>query len=162
MVQNCITHHAKAFSGGFIVRFSESEFSQDCSGHHFVRGHVWEKVYFLSYGSKSYSPIIVHAFCECSIFLDNCLLGMIHVLPPFMLVCWNLCRHAQKFLSFKHPESCVTDFKFYLAGKYGKANKLIIWWTSCWALCDFMLSWTVLILTLMMKTNYKNKLSFKW
>ena len=43
-----------AFSGNFIVRFSGNEFLKDCSGHHSVKGHVWEKAYLLSYGSKSY------------------------------------------------------------------------------------------------------------
>ena len=43
-----------AFSENFIIRFSGNEFSQDCSGHDSVKCHVWEKVYLLSYGSKSY------------------------------------------------------------------------------------------------------------
>ena len=45
MVQNCITRHVSA---------SGNEFFQDCSGHHSVKDHVWEKIYLLSYGSKSY------------------------------------------------------------------------------------------------------------
>ena len=40
--------------GNFIIRFSGSEFSQDCSGHYSVKLYVWEKVLLLSYGSKSY------------------------------------------------------------------------------------------------------------
>ena len=100
-----------AFSGNFIIRFSGSEFLKDYSGHHSVKGHVWEKVYLLSYGSKSYRPIRLHDFWECSISLTTCLFRMIQILSPFLLVCQNLRRYAQQFFKFECLESCLVDVK---------------------------------------------------
>ena len=37
-----------------FIKFSGNKFSQDCSGHYSVKCHVSEKVWLLSYGSKSY------------------------------------------------------------------------------------------------------------
>ena len=50
-----------AFSGNFI-RFSENEFSKNCSGHYSVKCHAWKKVQLLSYESKSQ--------LDCKIFLS--------------------------------------------------------------------------------------------
>ena len=141
-----------AFSGNFIIRFSGGEFLKDCSGHHSVKGR--EKVYLLRYGSKSYWPIRLHDFWECSISLTTCLFRMIQILSPFLLVCWNLSRHAQQFFKFECLESCIVNVKFWLTGKYS--------WTSRWALCNFMFSWTFLIFTLLIRRNSKNRLSFNW
>ena len=66
-----------AFSGNVIIRFSGNEFSQDRSGHYSVKCHVWEKVWLLSFRSKSYWSIRLHDFSECSFSLTTWLSRMI-------------------------------------------------------------------------------------
>ena len=66
-----------AFSVDFIIRFSVNKFPKDSSGHYSVKCHVWEKVYLLSYEAKSYWPVRLHDFSECSFSLTTRLFGMI-------------------------------------------------------------------------------------
>ena len=79
-----------AFSGNFIIRFSGNVLSQNCSGHHSLKYHVWEKVYLLSDKSKSYLPIRLHDFCKCSVSLITCSFETIQILSLFLLICQKL------------------------------------------------------------------------
>ena len=136
-------------SVNFIIRFSGKEFFQYFSGHYSVKDHVWEKVYLLSYGSESYWPIRLHDFSESSISLTVWVFGMIfclmmlenqvniQILSYFLLVCPNLPRHTKQFFN-EYLESCLTDVKFCLLGKYVMFNRWIILRSSRWAFFDFM------------------------
>ena len=85
-MQNTVYMCLFAFSRNFTNRFSVSEFSQDCSGQYFVIRHVFEKVYLLSYGSKSPWPIRLHDSSECSFSFTTWLFGMILIDIPSVSV----------------------------------------------------------------------------
>ena len=76
-LQNTLRICFFCISVNVFSRFSGNEFSQDCSVHHFIKYHVRENDYLLSYGSKSYWPIRLHGFSEFSISLTTWLFGMI-------------------------------------------------------------------------------------
>ena len=78
-LQNAPHMYFITYARNFMIRFSGNEFSQDCSGHYSVKCHVWEKVYLLSYGSKSHWPIILHDFSECSFSLTTWLVRVIMI-----------------------------------------------------------------------------------
>ena len=141
MVTNCKTHHIcvpfcifrklyhKIFWRWIFLRLFSSLF---------CKFHVLEKIWLLSYGSKSHWSIKLHYFSECSVLLTTWLFGMIIIDNPRVMEEFPVVLEVEK-------DTLLLEIVYRIPDALGTFIDDLFYWSMN---CHSTIFWLMVILSL--------------